>query len=58
MLLVGGCGVEKPHLIKCFFNCLSKILVCIGKQLEKSRVIKVASATLQPICKEELFIQD
>ena len=40
LFLTGGGGVGKSHLVKCIYNCISKLLVYKSEEIEKPRVIK------------------
>ncbi|XP_066934413.1 uncharacterized protein [Clytia hemisphaerica] len=49
IFLTGGAGVGKSHLIKCIYNCLSKVLAYKSDELEKPRIIKLAPTGIAAI---------
>ena len=49
IFLTGGGGVGKSHVIKCIYNCLSKLLSYKGDELGKPRVIKLAPTGIAAI---------
>ena len=49
IFLTGGAGVGKSHLIKCIYNCLSKVLAYKSEELEKPRIIKLAPTGIAAI---------
>lgn len=49
IFLTGGGGVGKSHLIKCIYNCLSKLLAYKSDELDKPRVIKLAPTGIAAI---------
>ena len=49
IFLTGGAGVGKSHLVKCIYNCLSKLLAYKSEELEKPRIIKLAPTGIAAI---------
>ena len=49
LFLTGGGGVGKSHLIKCIYNCISKLLVYKSEEIEKPRVIKLGPTGISAV---------
>ena len=49
LFLTGGGGVGKSHLVKCIYDCVSKLLVYKSEELEKPRVIKLGPTGISAV---------